>query len=70
MGSGPRKGWTPGRGGCPSEKREQLRAWFRIYLTPKEDQNRKTVEPLYNEVLCITNDFLYRSNSNIYGKKP
>ena len=27
-------------------------------------------EPLYNEVLEITNDFLYPSNSKIYGKEP
>ena len=27
-------------------------------------------KPLYNEVLSITNDFLYPSNSKIYGKKP
>ena len=28
------------------------------------------MEPLYNEVLCIAKDFLYRSNSKIYGKEP
>ena len=28
------------------------------------------VEPLYNEVLSITNDFLYPSNSKMYGKEP
>ena len=27
-------------------------------------------EPLYNEVLGITNDFLYPSNSKIYEKGP
>ena len=27
-------------------------------------------EPLYNEVLGITNDFLYPSNSKIYAKEP
>ena len=27
-------------------------------------------EPLYNEDLGITNDFLYRSNSKIYEKEP
>ena len=27
-------------------------------------------EPLYNEVRGITNDFLYPSNSKIYGKGP
>ena len=27
-------------------------------------------EPLYNEVLDITNDFLYSSNSKMYGKEP
>ena len=26
--------------------------------------------PVYNEVLSITNDFLYPSNSKIYGKEP
>ena len=26
-------------------------------------------EPLYNEVLGVTNDFLYPSNSKIYEKK-
>ena len=25
---------------------------------------------LYKEVLCITNDFLYPSNSKIYGEEP
>ena len=29
-----------------------------------------TVEPLYNEVLGITNDFLYPSKTKIYGKEP
>ena len=29
-----------------------------------------TVEPLYNKVLCITNCFLYPSNSKIRGKGP
>ena len=27
-------------------------------------------EPLYNDVLDITNDFLYPSNSKIYEKEP
>ena len=27
-------------------------------------------KPLYNEVLSTTNDFLYPSNSKIYGKEP
>ena len=27
-------------------------------------------EPLYNEVLSITNDILHRSNSQIYEKEP
>ena len=27
-------------------------------------------EPLYNEVLGITNDFLYLSNSKIYERQP
>ena len=27
-------------------------------------------EPLYNEVLGMTNDFLYPNNSKIYGKEP
>ena len=27
-------------------------------------------EPLYNEVLDVMNDFLYPSNSKIYGKEP
>ena len=27
-------------------------------------------EPLYNEVFSITNDFVYPSNSKIYGKVP
>ena len=27
-------------------------------------------EPLYNEVLGITNDILYLSNRKIYGKEP
>ena len=27
-------------------------------------------EPLYNEVLGMTNDFLYPSNSEIYEKEP
>ena len=27
-------------------------------------------EPLYNEVLSITNDFPGPSNSTIYGKEP
>ena len=27
-------------------------------------------KPLYNKVLGITNDFLYPSNSTIYGKVP
>ena len=27
-------------------------------------------EPLHNEVLGITNDFLYLSNSKIYEKQP
>ena len=27
-------------------------------------------EPLYNEVLGITNDILYPSNRKIYGKEP
>ena len=27
-------------------------------------------EPLYNEVLDITNDFLYPNNSKIYEKEP
>ena len=29
-----------------------------------------TVEPLYNEVLAITNNSLYPSNSKIYEKEP
>ena len=29
-----------------------------------------TVEPRYNEVLGITNDFLSPSNSKIYEKEP
>ena len=29
-----------------------------------------TVEPRYNEVLRITNDFLYHSNSKIDEKEP
>ena len=28
------------------------------------------MEPLYNEVLRITNDFLYPSKTKIYGKEP
>ena len=37
--------------------------------------NKHTVEPqynepLYNEVLGITNDFLYLSNSKVYEKEP
>ena len=28
------------------------------------------MEPRYNEVLSITNDFLYPSNSKIYKKEP
>ena len=31
---------------------------------------RRYNEPLYNEVLGITNDFLYPRNSKICGKKP
>ena len=31
---------------------------------------RSTVEPRYNDVLGITNDFLYPSNSKIYEKEP
>ena len=27
-------------------------------------------EPLYNEVLCIINDFLFPSNSKKYEKEP
>ena len=27
-------------------------------------------EPLYNEVLGVTNDFLYPSSSRIYEKEP
>ena len=40
---------------------------------PRLDVNfYKTVlnKPLYNEVLSITNDFLYPSDSKIYGKGP
>ena len=29
-----------------------------------------TVEPLYNEELRMTNDFLYPNNSKIYEKEP
>ena len=28
------------------------------------------MEPLYNEALGITNDFLYPSKTKIYGKEP
>ena len=31
---------------------------------------RRYNEPLYNEVLVITNDFLYPSNSKTYEKEP
>ena len=27
-------------------------------------------KPLYNEVLGVTNDFLYPGNSKLYGKEP
>ena len=27
-------------------------------------------EPLYNDVLDITNDYLYPNNSEMYGKEP
>ena len=31
-----------------------------------EDTYRGTIEPLYNEVSCLSNSFLYPSNSKIY----
>ena len=36
----------------------------------KKGRQKATVEPLYNKVLGITNDFIYPSNSKIYGKEP
>ena len=37
---------------------------FRYTVEPRYN------EPLYNEVLGITNDFLYPNNSKIYEKVP
>ena len=39
------------------------------------DHQRHILEPkynelLYNDVLGITNDILYPTNSNVYGKEP
>ena len=34
-----------------------------------EDTYRGTIEPRYNEVLFMTNSFLYPSNSKIYEKE-
>ena len=47
-----------------------------VYLYSKRPTDLTTVEPRgynepqYNEVLGITNDFLYPSNSKIYEKEP
>ena len=38
-----------------------------MYSTVLEAQYDK---PLYNKILGITNNFLYPSNSKIYGKEP
>ena len=38
-----------------------------MYLITVEPRQNK---PLYNEVLSITNDFPYLSNSKTYGKVP
>ena len=43
--------------------------WLRIAYFGIEWGFHSTVEPLYNEVLGITNNFHYHSNSEIHGKK-
>ena len=37
--------------------------------TPRRETHT-TAEPLYNEFLGITNDYLYPSNSKVYAKEP
>ena len=51
---------------------EGPRKWQNLFAKPRF---RYTVEPrynepLYNEVLGITNDFLYPNNSKMYEKEP
>ena len=56
---------------------------FKVYclkeknVTPTQNVYNQSIwvesrykEPPYNEVLGITNNFLYTSNSKIYGKEP
>ena len=38
--------------------------------TASQKHSRHTGEPLYTEVLGITKDFVYPSNSKTYGKVP
>ena len=52
---------------CSYSFYSDLNIWFRA--------RKVTVEPRYNEPLCkevldITNDFLYPSNSKIYENQP
>ena len=42
---------------------------FGVHVVPNTVKPRFN-EPLYNEVLSITNDFPCPSNSKIYGKEP
>ena len=48
------------------------RDWQNLLAIPRfrHTEEPRYNEPLYNEVLGITNDFLYPSNSKIYEKKP
>ena len=42
-----------------------------MYLKEKSTTKKPLYrEPLYNEVLAITNNFLYTSNNEIYEKEP
>ena len=40
------------------------------FATNSNFKSWTTVEALYNEVLGMTNDFLYLSDSKIYEKEP
>ena len=42
----------------------------RSLIFPKDTVEPRYNEPVYNDVLAITNDFLYPSNSKIYEKEP
>jgi len=48
---------------------------MKVGMWERQGKNKNTVEPrfnepLYNEVLDLTNDFLYPYNSKIYEKEP